>query len=432
MPDPISAAISRIYQDQAGRVLATLIRLLGDFDLAEEATQDAFAAAVERWPEQGIPANPRAWLVSAGRFRAIDRLRRVTWLERKSLELVQSVAPDQPGGEDADVTDDQLRLIFTCCHPALAPEAQVPLTLRAICGLTTEEIARAFLLPVATMAQRIVRAKAKIRRAGIPYRVPPEDLLPERLDAVLTVVYLVFTEGYASTSAEPLLRRDFTIEAIRLGRLLVELMPAEREARALLALMLLHDARRDARLTDRGELVLLEEQDRTRWDRAQIEEGVQLVDAALRAGRAGPYAIQAAIAALHARAPNPGATDWKQIAALYALLLKRCPSPVVELNHAVAVAMVDGPERGLRLLDSIEARGRLDGYHLLFAARADLYRRLGRHPEAASQYAKALRLVTSPAERRFLRSRLEAIAEANLDLTLAGGLPPALNPAEGG
>jgi RNA polymerase sigma-70 factor, ECF subfamily len=400
--------IAQVYREEGGRVLATLIRLLGDFDLAEEALQDAFTAAVEKWPVEGVPGSPRAWLVSTGRYKAIDRLRRMTRQQEKLLEI-------EPRGETADteeasdVLDDRLRLIFTCCHPALAPEARVPLTLRTVCGLSTEEIARAFLVPVSTMAQRLVRAKAKIRNAGIPYQVPPAELLEERLDGVLTVVYLVFTEGYAATSGETLIRRELSAEAIRLARLVVELMPEAREARGALALMLLHDARRDARISEDGELILLQDQDRTRWNQSQIQEGVALVEQVLRAGPAGAYAIQAAIAALHCQAREPGETDWRQIAGLYGLLLKRNPSPVVELNLAVAVAMVDGAERGLRMLDAIQARGSLAGYHLLPAARADLLRQLGRVEEARKAYREALKLATVPAERRFLERRISQL-----------------------
>ena len=386
-------------------MLATLIRLLRDFDLAEDALQDAFAAAVERWPTQGIPDNPRAWLVSTGRFKAIDRLRRNRLHDEKVGQMdTGEPSPVDPVSEE--FPDDRLRLIFTCCHPALPPEARVPLTLRTICGLTTEEIARAFLVPVPTMAQRLVRATAKIRNAGIPYQVPPAELLPERLDGVLTVIYLVFTEGYSATSGDAPLRRDLSAEAIRLARLLAELMPGEREIRAALALMLLHDARREARVSPDGELVLLDDQDRRLWDREQIREGALLVEEVLRSGKAGPYAIQAAIAALHSQAVDAATTDWKQIAALYGFLLRRHPSPVVELNYAIAVAMVDGPDKGLRLLDALSARGSLKGYHLLPAARADLLRRLGRSEEARVAYREALAQVTLPAERRFLETQL--------------------------
>jgi RNA polymerase sigma-70 factor (ECF subfamily) len=404
----VESSLTRIFQQESGRVLATLIRLLCDFDLAEEALQDAFAAAVEQWPLKGVPGNPRTWLVSAGRFKAIDRLRRLKLHQQKVAELDQF---DWQSAEDdaGDFPDDRLRLIFTCCHPALPPDTRVPLTLRTVCGLTTEEIARAFLVPVPTMAQRLVRAKAKIRNAGIPYQVPPPEMLPERLDGVLTVIYLVFSEGYAATSGEVLIRRDLAGEAIRLGRLLVELMPDEREAQAALALMLLHDARRDARVDARGQLVLLEEQDRTLWDRDQIREGIAMVEYVLRSGETGSYAIQAAIAALHNQADAAAATDWRQIAALYGLLLRRNPSPVVELNHAVAIAMVDGPEKGLRLLDALAGRGELRGYHLLPAARADLLRRLGRKEEAREAYREALRLVALPAERKFLETRLATV-----------------------
>ena len=389
-------------------MLATLIRLLRDFDLAEEALQDAFAAAVEQWPLQGVPRNPRTWLVSTGRFKAIDRLRRLKLHDQKVAEL-DPIDSQSTGDEAGDFPDDRLRLIFTCCHPALPPDTRVPLTLRTVCGLTTEEIARAFLVPVPTMAQRLVRAKTKIRNAGIPYHVPPPEMLAERLDGVLTVIYLVFSEGYAATSGDALIRRDLASEAIRLGRLLIELMPDQEEARAALALMLLHDARRDARVDARGQLVLLEDQDRTLWDRDQIREGVALVESVLRGGETGSYAIQAAIAALHNQADSAAATDWKQIAALYGLLLRRNPSPVVELNHAVAIAMVDGPEKGLRLLDALRGRGELCGYHLLPAARADLLRRLGRKEEARDAYREALQFVALPAERKFLETRLATV-----------------------
>jgi RNA polymerase sigma-70 factor, ECF subfamily len=402
--------IERLYREESGRILATLIRLLGDFDLAEEVVQEAFVAALEQWPAEGLPANPRAWLVSTARHKAVDRLRRRIRFQEKQKELERLVALEEqmtaPDPPDSLVADDRLRLIFTCCHPALAIEAQIALTLRTLGGLSTEEIARAFLIPVPTMAQRLVRAKQKIRAAGIPYQIPPDDLLPERLDGVLRTVYLVFNEGYAATSGDALVRRELCAEAIRLGRLLCELMPASPEARALLALMLLHDSRRDARMSADGEIILLEAQDRSRWDRMQIHEGLTLLQEALRTGDASEYALQAAIAGLHARAERAEDTDWRQIAQFYDLLLRILPSPVVELNRAVAVAMIEGPEHGLRLIDGIEARGELHNYHLLPAARADLLRRLGRWAEAAAAYRNALSLVTNDAERRFLERRL--------------------------
>ena len=410
--DKVQREIARVYRDDSRRILATLIRLLGDFDAAEEAMQDAFAVAVERWARDGVPANPRTWLISTGRFRAIDRLRRdarSTSLTHDAISnaIVQQAPPilDDDGG----VEDDRLRLIFTCCHPAIAREAQVALTLRTICGLTTEEIARAFLVPVSTMAQRLVRATNKIRDARIPYVVPTGVELGERLDAVLAVVYLVFTEGYAATSGDELVRRELCSEAIRLSRLLVELMPHATEAEGLLALMLLHDARRATRLSHDGNLVLLEDQDRSLWARDQISEGLTRVDSALRAGRAGPYAIQAAIAALHAEAPTAAETDWRQIAALYGLLMSRVESPVVELNHAVAVAMVDGPEQGLLLVDAVAARGELRDYHLLHAVRADLLRRTGARDDAIVSYEKALGLAMLEPERRFLERRISEL-----------------------
>jgi RNA polymerase sigma-70 factor (ECF subfamily) len=410
--DPQSV-LTRVYREESGRALATLIRLLGDFDAAEEALQDAFATAVVQWERDGVPSNPRAWLISTGRNRMIDRIRRDERFVRATTALgfdsEIAISPVEPSDDDSGVEDDQLRLIFTCCHPAIARDAQVALTLRTICGLTTEEIARAFLVSTPTMAQRLVRATGKIRSARIPYRVPPPSELAERLDAVLTVVYLVFTEGYAATSGDTLVRRELSSEAIRLGRLLVQLMPDATEANALLALMLLHDARRETRMNADGEIVLLEDQDRSCWDADQIEEGLRRVDEALSGGPAGPYAIQSAIAALHARARTASETDWRQIAALYSLLLHRAPSAVVELNHAVAVAMVDGPEDGLRLIDAIAARGELGEYHLLHAARADLLRRLGRHAEAIAAYVSALELATLEPERRFLISRLASL-----------------------
>jgi RNA polymerase sigma-70 factor (ECF subfamily) len=415
--------IGRLYKAESRRILATLIRLLGDFDVAEEALQDAFGAALEQWPRDGIPSNPRTWLVSTGRNRAIDRLRRdARFVAQVDEPVASTLAVDvvEPIENESGVEDDRLRLIFTCCHPALAPESQVALTLRTICGLTTEEIARSFLVPVPTMAQRLVRATGKIRAARIPYRIPPASELADRIGAVLAVVYLVFTEGYAATSGDELIRRELCGEAIRLGRLLVELMPAVSETSGLLALMLLHDSRRDARSTSGGELVLLEEQDRSRWNRDQIEEGVHLVDVSLRSARVGSYAIQAAIAALHAKAATSADTDWRQIAALYTLLLERAPSPVVELNHAVAVAMVDGPESGLLLLDAIGARGELRDYHLLDAARADLLRRLGRNDEATRAYEKALELATLEPERRFLSRRISELQSRDSDRAPAG------------
>jgi RNA polymerase sigma-70 factor (ECF subfamily) len=413
-------AVERVFRDEQGRAVAGLIRVLGDFDLAEEAVQDAFVVALERWPMAGIPPNPGGWIVTTARNKAIDRLRRARVLADKEGLLRQLVELDAAGsgtvstrggaGEESGIVDDRLRLIFTCCHPALAPEARVALTLRTLGGLTTPEIARAFLLPEATLAQRLVRAKRKIRDAGIPYRVPPAHLLPERLDSVLAVLYLVFNEGYAATSDASLVRRELCDEAIRLGRLMAELMPDEPEAAGLCALMLLHDARRDTRVDAAGDLVLLEDQDRGRWDRSRIAEGERILQAALRRRHPGPYQLQAAIAAVHAGAPTAEATDWAQICALYDALMRIAPSPVVELNQAAAVAMRDGPERGLVLIDGLQHDGRLEGYHLYHAARADLLRRLGRRPEAAVAYTRALGSVTNPTERRFLERRLAEVS----------------------
>jgi RNA polymerase sigma-70 factor (ECF subfamily) len=408
----VRALVDAVYRAESRHVLATLIRLLGDFDLAEEGLHDAFASALESWPQTGVPANPRTWLVSAGRFKAIDALRRRARFDAALVEIAARLDTASPAAEaDAEgVEDDRLRLIFTCCHPALPPEARVALTLREVCGLTTEEVARAFLTAAPTVAQRIVRAKAKIKAARIPYQVPARGDLPDRLDTVLQVIYLVFNEGYSASSGAALTRADLSGEAIRLGRLLHELLP-EPQVAGLLALMLLHESRRGARTSPAGDLILLEDQDRTLWNREQIAQGKALVERALASPRLDPYTLQAAIAAVHAEASSAAATDWAQIAALYDVLAQLTPSPVVELNRAVAVAMRDGPAAGLALIDAILVRGDLEDYHLAHAARADLCRRLGRIPEARAAYERAHSLARQEPERRFLERRLAELPD---------------------
>jgi RNA polymerase sigma-70 factor (ECF subfamily) len=410
-----TTAVEDIYRRESRRVFATLIRLLGDFDLAEEALHDAFIAAMEQWPKDGVPDNPRAWLVSTGRFRAIDAIRKRSRFDRAiaDLPIADESIPDS-SIDDRPIDDDSLRLIFTCCHPALSPDARVALTLREMCGLTTEEIARAFFTTAPTIAQRIVRAKSKIRDAKIPYQVPSREDLPERLDTVLHVVYLVFNEGYSASSGETLTRTDLSAEAIRLGRLIVELLP-EPECAGLLALMLLHESRRAARTGPDGEIVLLADQDRSLWDRAAIEEGLSFVGRALSAGAPGPFTLQATILAVHADAREFAETNWAEVVGLYDLLLGAAPSPIVELNRAVAVAMRDGPAAGLAIVDAILSRGELADYQFAHSARADLLRRLGRHDEARAAYLRALQLAHQAPEQRFLRSRLESLAAESRD-----------------
>jgi len=410
-PPDLSATIAAVYRAESRRVLATLIRLLGDFDLAEEALQDAFAVALERWPHEGMPANPRAWLVSTGRFKAIDALRRRTRFDASVAHIATQIEGEAaPPAGDQEMEDDRLRLIFTCCHPALAPDVQIALTLREVCGLTTEEIASAYLTTASTIAQRIVRAKAKIRAARIPYEVPGREDLRGRLEAVLRVVYLVFNEGYSASAGAALTRSELSAEAIRLGRLLVALLP-EAETLGLLALMLFQESRRAARVTGAGELVLLTEQDRSRWDRSLIAEGRELVKQAFAAAEVGPYALQAAIAGVHAVAPEAATTDWDEIVGLYDVLQRADPSPVIALNRAVAVAMRDGPQAGLALIDSILGRGELGDYRFAHAARADFCRRLGRTAEARAAYEKALSLTEQEMERRFLERRLRELGQ---------------------
>ena len=409
-PIDFKAVVEDIYRTDSRRVLATLIRLLGDFDAAEEALHDAFVVAMERWPADGIPANPLAWLVSTGRFKAIDKRRRQDSFDIRREELAREMSlgdTDRDASND-DIGDDRLRLIFTCCHPALSPDAQVALTLRTVGSLTTEEIAHAFLLPAPTLAQRIVRAKNKIRDARIPYELPAPSELTERFDAVLAVLYLIFNEGYAASSGDALTRADLCAEAIRLGRLLVELMP-EPEAEGLLGMMLLHDSRRAARASAHGALLVLDEQDRSLWNADEIREGISLTEHALRSGRFGPYTLQAAIAAVHAEAAHADQTDWRQIAGLYDVLLRAGPSPVVELNRAVAIAMSEGAERGLGLIDALLARGELENYQLAHSARADLLRRLGRRDEALAAYASAIALTSQLSQRRYLERRISEV-----------------------
>ena len=424
VPEHFSRTIETLYRSESGRVLATLVRLLGDLDLAEEAMHEAFAAALESWPQTGIPDKPRPWLISTARFKAIDAMRRRARFDGAQRDLVahmESRANDAPL-DDEEIEDDRLRLIFTCCHPALPPEGQVALTLREICGLTTEEIARAFLVTPVTLAQRIVRAKAKIRETPIPYEVPAPQELPERLDAVLQVIYLVFNEGYSAAAGAEVTRAELTGEAIRLGRLLAELQP-EPEVIGLLALMLLQESRRAARTSPSGELILLEHQDRSLWNREQIAEGVALVEKALNSRRFGPYTLQAAIAAVHAEAESTAATDWRQIVVLYNQLLRIQPSPVVHLNRAVAIAMCDGPEAGLTHIDALLEHGELANYYLAHSARAEMYRRLGRTAEARSSYEKALALTQQEPERQFLQERIRSEIKVEIKICVAVDFP---------
>lgn len=407
----VRKTLDDVYRSESRRILATLIRLLGDFDIAEDAMHDALDAALDQWQADGVPANPRAWLVSAGRFKAIDQIRRHARFETSLEPIIDQVSntPDDVADFDnGEIEDDRLRLIFTCCHPALAPEARVALTLREVCGLTTEEIARAFLTTPSTLAQRIVRAKSKIRDAHIPYQVPSQSDLPERLETVLQVVYLVFNEGYSASAGKSVTRADLSSEAIRLGRLIVELLP-EPEALGLLALMLLHESRRAARMSPEGELVLLENQERSLWNRDMIAEGVSLVERAIASQRFGPYTVQAAISAVHAEATAASETDWNEIVALYDLLIRLNPSPIVELNRGVAVAMRDGPSAGLKIVDAILERGELNDYHLAHSARAELCRRLGKTTDARMSYERALKLTRQEPERRFLESQLKKL-----------------------